>query len=168
MSSLEGSPTQDITKSKSSINRMNTAPGFHEGYVVSSQVLEDVSTDIRREFFSEVAYAEELSKFVEPGTAEMPDAMETIYQSALALGRHGAVDELMGDTESAASSYSRAVRLLIFLLVEAPCLILNPPFSLTNSDRFRLRNYINILKDRQGISRSQRIAFLKCEPEDQD
>lgn len=168
VSSLEGSPTQDITKSKSSINRMNTAPGFHEGYVVSSQVLEDVSTDIRREFFSEVAYAEELSKFVEPGTAEMPDAMETIYQSALALGRHGAVDELMGDTESAASSYSRAVRLLIFLLVEAPCLILNPPFSLTNSDRFRLRNYINILKDRQGISRSQRIAFLKCEPEDQD
>ncbi|CAM8878840.1 unnamed protein product [Rhodiola kirilowii] len=35
------------------------------------------------------------------GTVEMPDAMETIFQSALSLGRTGAVDELMGDVENA-------------------------------------------------------------------
>lgn len=73
------------------------------------------------------------------------------------------VDELMGDMESATLLYSKAVRLLVFLLVEAPCLILNPPFSLTNSDRYRLRNYIDILNNRQGHSRSQRIALLKCQ-----
>lgn len=28
------------------------------------------------------------------GSVELPDAMETIYQSALALGRHGAVSHL--------------------------------------------------------------------------
>lgn len=168
VSFMEGSATQDCTKSKHSINKMSTAPDFNEGLGAARvQVLEDVSAEIREEFFSEVAYADELSKFVEPGTAKMPDAMETIYQSALALGRHGAVDELMGDTESAASSYSRAVQLLFFLLVEAPSLILNPPFTLTNSDRFRLWNYINILNDRQGISRSPRMALLKIDAADQ-
>lgn len=162
VSSTDGSP--DIAKSIGSYNKNSNSPYFEESLdVVCSQVLEDVSNVIKREFFSEVEHAEELSKFVEPGNVELPDAMETIYQSALALGRHGAVDELMGDMESAASSYSKAVRLLIFLLVEAPSLILNPPFSLTNSDRFRLRNYINILNDRQGISRSQRMALLKPE-----
>ena len=73
------------------------------------------------------------------------------------------VDELMGNMENAAASYSKAVQLLGFLLVEAPSLILNPPFSLTSSDRYRLRNYIEILSNRQGYSRSQRMAILKCE-----
>ena len=36
----------------------------------------------------------------------------------------------MGDVESAVSLYSKAVHLLVFLLVEAPSLILNPPFFL--------------------------------------
>ncbi|KAL9247128.1 hypothetical protein vseg_020593 [Gypsophila vaccaria] len=162
VSPVDGSPSQDIIQFKGSVNKMNISPDFHEGLdAVSCQVLEDVSTEIKREFLCEVAHAEELAKFVEPGNEEMPDAMETIYQSALALGKHGAVDELMGDIDSAASSYSKAVRLLIFLLVEAPSLILNPPFTLTNSDRFRLRNYIHILNDRQGISRSQRLAVFK-------
>ncbi|KAK9714168.1 hypothetical protein RND81_06G076200 [Saponaria officinalis] len=162
VSPVDGSPSQDIIQFKGSINNMNISPDFHEDLdAVSCQVLEEVSSEIKREFLGEVAHAEELAKFVEPGNEEMPDAMETIYQSALALGRHGAVDELMGDIDSAASSYSKAVRLLIFLLVEAPSLILNPPFSLTNSDRFRLRNYINILNDRQGVSRSQRLAVFK-------
>ncbi|KNA15938.1 hypothetical protein SOVF_093500 [Spinacia oleracea] len=166
VSSTYGSPSPEFAKSRGSINKINYSPDFQESLdVVCSQMLEDVSNIIKREFFSEVEHAEELSKFVEPGSVELPDAMETIYQSALALGRHGAVDELMGDMESAASSYSKAVRLLIFLHVEAPSLILNPPFSLTNSDRFRLRNYISILNDRQGVSRSQRMALLK--PEDQ-
>jgi len=77
------------------------------------------------------------------------------------------VDELMGDTESAVSSYSRAVHFLFFLLVEAPSLIVNPPFALTNSDRFRLWNYISVLNDRQGISRSARMSFLKTDDADQ-
>lgn len=73
------------------------------------------------------------------------------------------VEELIGEMESASFLYSKAVRLLIFLLVEAPSLILNPPFSLTNSDRYRLRTYIDILNNRQGHSRSQRMALLKCD-----
>ncbi|KAL5991708.1 hypothetical protein ACLOJK_012618 [Asimina triloba] len=97
------------------------------------------------------------------GSTEMPDAMESIFQSALAFGRHGAVDELMGDMDSAVTQYTKAVRLLYFLLLEAPSLILNPPFSLTNSDRYRLRTYIDILNNRQNHSKSQRMALLKCE-----
>ncbi|KAL3717107.1 hypothetical protein ACJRO7_008651 [Eucalyptus globulus] len=109
---------------------------------------EEVSIHIEGEFLREVEHAEELAKVIEPGSREMPDPMEAIYQSALALGRCGGVDELMGETETAKSLYSNAVQLLLFLLVEAPSLQLNPPFSLTNSDRYRLRNYINILKNR--------------------
>lgn len=73
------------------------------------------------------------------------------------------VDEYMGDTDNAVLFYSKAVRLFIFLLVEAPSLILNPPFSLTNSDRYRLQNYIDMLNNRHSISRSQRMALLKSE-----
>lgn len=69
----------------------------------------------------------------------------------------------MGNMEKAAGLYSKAVRLLMFLLVEAPALILNPPFSLTNSDRYRLQNYIDIINNRQGYSKSQRMALLKCD-----
>ncbi|KAK3406922.1 hypothetical protein EUGRSUZ_K03054 [Eucalyptus grandis] len=110
---------------------------------------EEVSIHIEGEFLREVEHAEELAKVIEPGSREMPlpDAMEAIFQSALDLGRRGAVEELMGNAD-AKSSYSKAVQLLLFLLVEAPSLHLNPPFSLTNSDRYRLRNYINMLKNR--------------------
>ncbi|KAI3474134.1 hypothetical protein Pfo_028922 [Paulownia fortunei] len=111
----------------------------------------------------EVGHAEELAKVIEPGNMEMPDAMELLYQSALALGRDGAVDECMGDIQSAVICYAKAVQLLLFLLVEAPCLILNPPFSLTNSDRYRIKNYIDVLNNRLSISRSQRMAILKAE-----
>ncbi|CAL1399393.1 unnamed protein product [Linum trigynum] len=121
------------------------------------------TTHIERDFLREVEHAEELANAIEPGSTEMPDALETIFQSALTLGRNGGVDELMGEMESASLLYSKAVRLLRFLLVEAPSLILNPPFSLTNSDRFRLRNYIDILNNRQGCSRSQRMALVKCD-----
>lgn len=68
VSFMEGNATQDCTKSKPSINKMSTTPDFNEGLgAVRVQVREDVSTEIREEFFSEVAYADELSKFVEPG-----------------------------------------------------------------------------------------------------
>lgn len=60
----------------------------------------------------------------------------------------------MDDAQTAATLYSKAAGLLTFLLVEAPSLILNPPFSLTDSDRYRLWNYIEILNTRQGYLRS--------------
>lgn len=69
----------------------------------------------------------------------------------------------MSEMDSAAALYTKAVQLLVFLLVEAPSLILNPPFSLTNTDRYRLRTYIDVLSNRQGYSRSQRMALLKCD-----
>ncbi|KAK1265437.1 CBL-interacting serine/threonine-protein kinase 11 [Acorus gramineus] len=122
-------------------------------------------SQIGRDFLQEVCRAEELARDLGrvDETSEMPDAMEIIFQSALALGRHGGVEELMDNMKSAATLYTKAVRLLSFLLIEAPSLILNPPFSLTSSDRFRLRTYIDILNNRQGQSRSHRMAMLKCD-----
>ncbi|XP_050114697.1 serine/threonine-protein kinase ATG1c-like isoform X2 [Malus sylvestris] len=161
-SAMEGSPSQETTRFGTTSKKHNS-PDMDESLDVNTQGPEDISSQIEREFLQEVEHAEELAKAIEPGHAEMPDAMETIFQSALAFGKNGGVDELMGNMESAAVFYTKAVRLLVFLLVEAPLLILNPPFSLTNSDRYRLRNYIGILNNRQGYSRSQRMAILKCE-----
>ncbi|KAI8556704.1 hypothetical protein RHMOL_Rhmol05G0274700 [Rhododendron molle] len=155
---IEGSPTQEMARLRESPNQEHGSPD-----IASTHGPQELCSRIEREFLNEVGNAEELAKLIEPGNTEMPDAMETIYQSALALGRHGAVDEYMGDTENAAVHYSKAVRLLVFLLVEAPSLILNPPFSLTNSDRYRLRNYIDVLNNRQSHSRSQRMALLQDE-----
>lgn len=70
------------------------------------------------------------------------------------------VDEYMGDIENAVVFYSKAVGLLEFVLVEAPCLILNPPFSLTSADRYRIKNYIDVLNNRHSISLSQRMPLL--------
>lgn len=116
--------------------------------------------NIEKSFLHQVEDAEELSKFIEPGNSDVPDAMEMIFQSALDLGRKGAVDEYMGRTENAVVFYSKAVQLLTFLQVEASSLILSPPFTLTNSDRFRLQSYIDVLKNRQSVSRSQIMALL--------
>ncbi|KAL0826105.1 hypothetical protein Bca101_049782 [Brassica carinata] len=66
------------------------------------------------------------------------------------------VKEVMGEIEKAGNQYSKAVRLMVFLLVEAPMLILNPPLSLTNSDRYRLRKYIDILSRRLKHLQSHR------------
>ncbi|XP_058215222.1 serine/threonine-protein kinase ATG1c-like isoform X2 [Rhododendron vialii] len=155
---IEGSPTQEMARLRESPNQEHGSLD-----IASTHGPQELCSQIEREFLNEVGNAEELAKLIEPGNTEMPDAMETIYQSALALGRHGAVDEYMGDTENAAVRYSKAVHLLVFLLVEAPSLILNPPFSLTNSDRHRLRNYIDVLNNRQSHSRSQRMALLQGE-----
>ncbi|KAF8396839.1 hypothetical protein HHK36_018474 [Tetracentron sinense] len=164
-SAMEGSPTLETSRLKGSTSKKHSSSDAQECLnFVDTQGPEAVCSQIETQFLLEVGQAEELARELDPidGNAEMPDAMETIFQTALALGRHGAVDELMGDMESALSLYSKAVCLLVFLLVEAPSLILNPLFSLTNSDRFRLRTYIDILNNRQQ-SRSQRIALLKCE-----
>ncbi|PPD99455.1 hypothetical protein GOBAR_DD03531 [Gossypium barbadense] len=160
-SGTEGSPSREASRLGAS-RKHETSDTEECKNVVSPEGPEDISSEIEREFLREVEHAEELAKVIEPGSTEMPDAMETIFQAALALGRHGGVDELMGDMESAALLYSKAERLLVFLLVEAPSLILNPPFSLTNSDRYRLRTYIDFLRNRQGYSRSQMMALLKC------
>ncbi|KAL6998362.1 Serine/threonine-protein kinase ATG1c [Sarracenia purpurea var. burkii] len=153
VSAIEGSPSQEMARLRESPNQEHGSPD-----VANTQRPRDICSLIEREFLLEVANAEELAKVIEPGNMEMPDSMETIYQSALALGRHGAVDEYMGDPENAAVNYTKAVRLLIFLLTEAPSLILNPPFSLTNSDRYRLQSYIDVLQNRQSHSRSSRTA----------
>ncbi|GFY83679.1 protein kinase superfamily protein [Actinidia rufa] len=158
MSTIEGSPIQEMTRLRESANQDHGSPD-----IANTEGPQDFCSQIERRFLVEVENAEELAKVIEPGNTEMPDAMETIYQSALSLGIHGAVDEYMGDMETAAVRYSKAVRLLEFLLVEAPSLILNPPFSLTSSDRYRLRHYIDVLNNRQSHSRSQRMAVLQCE-----
>ncbi|KAM4090920.1 hypothetical protein ACJW30_09G099200 [Castanea mollissima] len=162
-SAMEGSPSQESTRFKRSTSKKYDSPDAEERLSVgSTQLPEDIASQIEREFLLEVEHAEELAKVIEPGNTEMPDAMETIFQAALAFGRRGGVEELMGDMEKAAALYSKAVRLLVFLLVEAPSLILNPPFSLTNSDRYRLRTYIDVINNRQGYSRSQRMALLNA------
>ncbi|THG13916.1 hypothetical protein TEA_016071 [Camellia sinensis var. sinensis] len=157
-SAIEGSPSREMARLRESTNQEHGSPD-----IANTQGPQDICFQIEREFLLEVGNAEELAKVIAAGNTEMPDAMETIYQSALALGRRGAVDEYMGDTENAAVYYSKAVRLLVFLLVEAPSLILNPPFCLTESDRYRLRNYIDALNNRQSHSRSQRMALLKSD-----
>ncbi|KAJ7950250.1 Kinase family protein [Quillaja saponaria] len=165
-SAMEGSPSRETTTSRKISNKKHVSPNPNtEDCLDVDKTLwpEDFSSQIEKEFLMEVEHAEELAKAIEPGNTEMPDAMESIFQSALAFGRHGGVEELMGDVERAAALYSKAVGLLVFLLVEAPSLILNPPFSLTNSDRYRLKTYIDILNNRQGYLRSQQMTLLKCE-----
>ncbi|GLT92603.1 hypothetical protein SLE2022_104340 [Rubroshorea leprosula] len=159
-SAVEGSPSQDSARLRSTSKELGTLDMEEFQDVVNIEGSEDISSQIEREFLQEVEHAEGFAKVIEPGSTEMPDAMETIFQAALTLGRHGGVHELLGNMESAALLYSKAVRLLVFLLVEAPSLILNPPFSLTNSDRYRLRTYIDVLNNRQGYSRSQRMSLL--------
>ncbi|KAL8517484.1 hypothetical protein ACS0TY_015654 [Phlomoides rotata] len=162
-SAMEGSPSQQASRSRQ-VSEAQHSPAVGESLnTASRQGPADVCSQIERTFLHEVERAEELAKEVEPGNEEMPDAMELIYQSALASGRRAAVDEYMGDMDSAVVFYSKAVRLFRFLLVEASSLILNPPFSLTNLDRYRIENYINTLTNRQSISRSQRMAMLKSE-----
>ncbi|XP_047316459.1 serine/threonine-protein kinase ATG1c-like [Impatiens glandulifera] len=122
-----------------------------------------VCSRIEGTFLLELGNAENLAKMVENGNEEMPDAMETIYQSALAFGRHGAVDECMGDMQNAAILYSKATCLLAFLLVDAQSLILNPPFSLTSTERYRLQNYMDIINNRESYSKSQFTTLLNCD-----
>ncbi|XP_020233047.1 serine/threonine-protein kinase ATG1c [Cajanus cajan] len=162
-SAMEGSPNQETSRYRRSTSRKHGSPDSEECLDGNTVEPKDILSQIESDFLREFEHAEELARTIEPGNTEMPDAMETIFQSALAFGRHGGVEELMGEMESAAALYSKAVRLLVFLLVEGPSLILNPPFSLTNSDRYRLRNYIDILNNRQGFSRSQRMTLLKCD-----
>ncbi|KAG6437680.1 hypothetical protein SASPL_102603 [Salvia splendens] len=161
-SASEGSSSQEATR-LTEVSNLRHSPDAQDCLDIANNLEpHDISSLIERAFLHEVGNAEELAKMIEPGNMEMPDAMELIYQSALALGRRGAVDEYMGDIGNAVVFYSKAARLLQFILVEAPCLILNPPFSLTSSDRYRIKNYVDVLNNRQIISQSQRMALFKA------
>ncbi|CAN6307160.1 unnamed protein product [Urochloa humidicola] len=126
--------------------------------LANSQLADDACMQIERQFLSDVEYAEELASTVgqiADGT-EMPDAIEIIFQSALHIGRRGGVDEMFGKAADAMMGYKRAVSMLRFLLIEAPALALNPPLTLTRSDRHRLRTYIEALNTRLGQMQSLR------------
>ncbi|XP_023637880.1 serine/threonine-protein kinase ATG1b isoform X5 [Capsella rubella] len=144
VSGTEGNLRQDINRVRRNIS--------HEGS-------EKILSQIQKEFVQEVERAEELAKFVESDNTKMPDAMEIIFQAALVLGISGGVDEVMGDAENAGNLYSKAVRLLVFLVAEAQTLILNPPLTLTNSVRYRLRTYIDSLISRLKHLQSHRTSY---------
>ncbi|XP_038990796.1 serine/threonine-protein kinase ATG1c-like [Hibiscus syriacus] len=80
-SAMEGSPSRETSRLRSASKKHGTSD--------TEECPEDVSAEIEREFLREVEHAEELAKAIEPGSAELPDAMETIFQAALALGRSG-------------------------------------------------------------------------------
>ncbi|OIW18905.1 hypothetical protein TanjilG_25348 [Lupinus angustifolius] len=162
-SAMEGSPSQETSRYRRSTSKKHGSFDLEGCLLGNTQGSKDILPQIESEFLKEIEHGEELSKGIQPGNTEMPDAMETIFQSALAFGKHGGVEELMGEMDSADALYSKAVRLLVFLLSEAPSLILNPPFSLTNSDRYRLRTYVDMLNTRQGYARSQRMELRKCD-----
>lgn len=103
---------------------------------------------MEREFASAVERAESLAVHINNGD-EMPDAMELIFQTALALGKAGAVDELMDSMRNAASAYEKAAALLYFLVVEAAALPIQPPLLLSDIDRHRLRRYADALTAHQ-------------------
>ncbi|KAL1210019.1 Serine/threonine-protein kinase ATG1c [Cardamine amara subsp. amara] len=156
ISGLEGSPNQDINRLGRSSSLKYDTHNSDKITDLSHYGSEEISSQIQRQFIQEIELAEELAKSIEPGNTTMPDAMETIFEAALDHGKLGGVKEVMGDIENAGNQYSKAVRLLVFLLVEAPMLILNPPLSLTNSVRYRLRTYIDFLSRRLKHLQSHR------------
>ncbi|XP_047161447.1 serine/threonine-protein kinase ATG1a isoform X1 [Vigna umbellata] len=113
-----------------------------------------VSMWAKHEFVLAVDRAEKLSCRVQnmDGAAEMPDAMEIIFQNALSIGTSGAVDEYMENRDRASASYSRAMLLLSFLVREAENLPLNPPFSLIATNKERILQYIYTLQSRKKSS----------------
>eukprot|EP01018_Ginkgo_biloba_P034520 Gb_08673 [translate_table: standard] len=88
----EGSPSQDVIGSNNLLSK--------KGSVSVAEMSEDLDlkraaaacSRVEREFLFAVEHAEELAKYLVPleGSAEMPDAMEIIFQAALASGRSGA------------------------------------------------------------------------------
>lgn len=111
-----------------------------------------VSTWAEQGFILAFDRAEKLSYNIRDsdGAAEMPDAMEIIYQRALSVGKIGAVEEYMGNKASASALYSKAMLLLSFIVGETASLSLYPPFSLNPSDKKRIQGYINNLQSHQS------------------
>ncbi|PKI47256.1 hypothetical protein CRG98_032342, partial [Punica granatum] len=89
-SAMEGSPSHGSTRLKRSSEKKRESPDSGGSLnVVNNLRPEDISPQIEGEFLREVEHAEQLAKIIEPGSTEMPDAMEMIFQSALDLGRRG-------------------------------------------------------------------------------
>ncbi|XP_073111994.1 serine/threonine-protein kinase ATG1a isoform X2 [Elaeis guineensis] len=107
-----------------------------KGFVVACDRAEKISNSLR-----------------DIGDVEMPDPMEIIFQTALAAGKSGAVDEVMRDWRRAVASYSRAITLLTFIMVEAISLPLNPPFSLSPPDQQRIHRYVINLRSHINMPR---------------
>ncbi|CAN6480547.1 unnamed protein product [Victoria cruziana] len=122
--------------------------------------MESVCSRVEQGFISACEQAENLASFLHDmnGNAEMPDAMEIIFQAALTAGKNGAVDELMGNRIKAAAAYSKATDLLSFILTEATSLPLNPPFRMDASERQRLQRYVVNLKAHQNLSLRQQAC----------
>ncbi|XP_057531813.1 serine/threonine-protein kinase ATG1a [Amaranthus tricolor] len=98
---------------------------------------------------------EKLAKYLQDGdgAAEMPDALEIIFQTAIAAGKDGAADEFVGNRDSAVTLYSKALHLFSFIVAEAPSLPLNPPFTLDLESKQRIRKYMKSLE--YHLNRSQ-------------
>lgn len=136
------STADKLEESRTSVNSLSNSK---EGkYVVDFCRPCSVSLWAEQGFIRAFDRADKLSLHLRDmdGNAEMPDAMEIIFQAALAAGKSGAVDEYMGNRPSAAAAYSRAKLLLSFIVGEATSLPLNPPFSLTCAVKERIDRYI--------------------------
>ncbi|GLJ42547.1 hypothetical protein SUGI_0882070 [Cryptomeria japonica] len=154
-SATEGSLSPDVIDSNEIFNRSAITARISEEFDFHGAAA--ACSQMEREFLTAVEHAERIAP--SDGNAEMPDAMEGIFQEALCLGRRGAVKELMSNVNEAASLYSKSVTLFHFLLVEATSLTLNPPFLLNNSDQHRLRRYIDVLTFRQNQCSMNRMSI---------
>lgn len=106
-------------------------------------------------FIAAVDRTEKLSQNIQEidGATVIPDAMEIIFQKAIALGISGAVDQYMENKDNAAASYSKAILLLSFILGEAESL--DSPFSLTLCNKQRIQHYIHYLQTQTNLLSSQ-------------
>ncbi|KAF8117863.1 hypothetical protein N665_0008s0203 [Sinapis alba] len=109
-------------------------------------------TWVTQEFVTAFNQAETSSTQLNETSAatHMPDAMETIYEKALAYGKSGGAEEYLNNKESARRLYKKAILLLSFIVEEAVTLPLNPPFSLTSDDKKRILYYISNLQHRRS------------------
>eukprot|EP00850_Spirogloea_muscicola_P021113 SM000237S08130 [mRNA] locus=s237:115968:120950:+ [translate_table: standard] len=115
---------------------------------------------VEREYLQAVERAKEVAEHLGDRAHQvLPDAVELVFQAALAVGRGGAVEELMGNLGNAAVAYSKSAALFNLLLVEVPALaLLQPPLELTSVDRGRLRRYADSVATRQSHCSEQRLA----------
>ncbi|KFK35382.1 hypothetical protein AALP_AA5G278000 [Arabis alpina] len=109
-------------------------------------------TWVTQEFVTAFNQAENISTQLNESSdaSHMPDAMETIYERALAYGKSGGAEEYLNNKEIAATLYNKAILLLSFIIEEAMTLSLNPPFSLTLDDKKRILYYISNLQHRRS------------------
>ncbi|KAJ0255657.1 Serine/threonine-protein kinase ATG1a [Hirschfeldia incana] len=109
-------------------------------------------TWVTQEFVTAFNQAETSSTQLNQTSAatHMPDAMETIYEKALAYGKSGGAEEYLNNKESAGRLYKKAILLLSFIIEEAVTLPVNPPFSLTSDDKKRILYYISNLQHRRS------------------